>query len=100
MGKRGYQDVNKHSQLCWYCDKAGGKCSWSRDFTPVQGWKAKPTKVPAYTTGNGKKKKKIYLDSFEVHECPEFEPLKLKDEAELIKLIKRNSGRIRRDQDE
>lgn len=50
--------------LCWECDKACGKCSWSQNFTPVLGWEATPTKV--YQT------KGVYQDSFLIHKCPEF----------------------------
>lgn len=28
-------------QLCWTCQKAGGDCSWSSCFQPVEGWTAK-----------------------------------------------------------
>lgn len=65
-------DIIKHSQLCWECEKAGGKCSWSRSFIPVPGWNAKPTRVLSYTMGNGEKVK-YYIDSYEIHDCPEFE---------------------------
>lgn len=30
--------------LCWTCQNACGGCSWSKSFTPVEGWDAKPTK--------------------------------------------------------
>ena len=103
MSKNMIQEVKKHSQLCWDCQKACGGCSWSRDFTPVPGWKAKPTKIISYTTnGSGRRatKKKFYIDSFAVYECPEFEPLNIKNEEEFLKIMQRNIGRIRRDQDE
>ena len=53
--------------LCWKCQKAGGKCSWSKCFEPVEGWDAKPTKVIDYCGG-----KQIITDSFNVRHCPEF----------------------------
>lgn len=28
----------KYGQICWYCKKACGKCSWSRELKPVEGW--------------------------------------------------------------
>ena len=49
----------EHDTLCWGCEKACGGCSWSKKFVPVEGWKAIPTEK-----------------SFDVYECPEFEPLK------------------------
>ena len=33
------------NELCFLCDKACGGCSWSRDFTPVAGWTATPTRI-------------------------------------------------------
>jgi len=41
---------------CIDCAKAGGKCSWSRDFIPVKGWVAD----------------KI-ADTYEIISCPEFD---------------------------
>ena len=29
-----------HVQPCWYCTKACGRCSWSKNFTPIKGWVA------------------------------------------------------------
>lgn len=65
-------DTRKHSTLCWECEKACGRCSWSKSFTPVEGWKATPTKVRA-----DQQSRNQYVDSFDVYECPEFEPLKV-----------------------
>jgi len=31
---------NYPRQLCWDCKNANGKCSWSRCFKPIEGWKA------------------------------------------------------------
>ena len=56
--------TDKHMTLCWDCEKAFGRCSWSKDFVPVENWNAEPTKV-----WNGKD----YVESFDVYECPEFE---------------------------
>ena len=30
-------------QICWTCKNACGGCSWSRNLTPVEGWKAEKT---------------------------------------------------------
>ena len=63
----------EHDTLCWTCQKAAGKCSWSKNFTPVEGWVAIPTKIQ-----DGKKyktKEPRYLHSFDVYRCPEFEQL-------------------------
>lgn len=48
-------------QLCWHCEKATGGCSWSKSFTPVEGWTAKPS-------GN----------SYRIKACPEYVPLIMK----------------------
>ena len=42
--------------LCWKCGNALGGCSWSIDFTPVEGWDAKPTAH----------------NSYKVYNCPKF----------------------------
>ena len=55
----------KKSTLCWSCAKACGGCSWSDgSFTPVEGWKAEPTKLISL----GKE-----MDSFLVLACPLYE---------------------------
>lgn len=69
--KKVVTDENK--QLCWLCEKACGRCSWSRDFTPVPGWKATPHFIQADST-----------HTYAIHECPEFE---------LAEIIKKNMGR-------
>ncbi len=51
----------KKETLCWTCQNACGGCSWSRSFTPVEGWEAKPTKNEQ-------------TDSYRVISCPEFIP--------------------------
>ena len=57
--------MDKHSTLCWECTKNAGKCSWSRNFTPVKDWNAIPTKIKSE---NG-----VLIESFDIYECPEFE---------------------------
>ena len=67
--------MSKHDTICWNCKKASGRCSWSREFKPVEGWRAIPTKVRE----QGKKDK--FIPSYDVYECPEFDLLdKLKGE--------------------
>lgn len=39
--------------LCWVCQNCFGGCSWSRDYTPVEGWKTRANLVLS---------------------CPEFQP--------------------------
>lgn len=51
--------------LCWRCGNACAKCSWSKDFTPVEGWVAIPTKVKDSHEGT--------IDSFLVLKCPQFD---------------------------
>lgn len=52
--------------LCWECDNAYGGCSWSRNFTPVEGWDAQ------YVRRVYKSKGVYVMDSYEVRNCPEF----------------------------
>jgi hypothetical protein len=53
--------------LCWTCENACGGCSWSDgSFTPVEGWKAKQTKmVCEYGKGHVKD-----MTSYIVTYCP------------------------------
>ena len=66
---RAYYTKNEVT-LCWNCKRATGFCSWSEDFTPVEGWKAIPTKVKV---ANSKGRNKTFTDSYLVIECPLFE---------------------------
>lgn len=50
--------------LCWDCENACGKCSWSAELKPVKGWKAEKTWV---TTQKDHK-----VESRRVIKCPEF----------------------------
>lgn len=73
------EQEQEHDTLCWGCEKASGRCSWSKKFVPVEGWKAIPT-----------------TKSFDVYECPEFEPLKAMntrrflDEVNFVKIEAEN----------
>lgn len=58
-----YHDFNKF-QPCFTCKKACGKCNWSRDAKPVDGWKAIPTYIP---------ENERCKDSFKILYCPEYE---------------------------
>lgn len=59
--------------LCWECQKATGTCSWSKNLTPVKGWIADGGKM---AMGDR------LVDSYFVHECPEFEKDNPKREQE------------------
>lgn len=64
----------KPSQLCFDCARASGFCSWSKNFTPVEGWTAKPTKINHFKNKCGEK---IFIqdtDSYHVLSCPLFIP--------------------------
>ena len=62
--------MGRHATLCWDCAKAVKGCSWSRDFEPVPGWKAVPTKIYGKARSDDNRR----IDSFAVYECPEFVP--------------------------
>ena len=62
---------NFHSTICWHCEKASGRCSWSRSFTPVEGWEAIPTKHEEKLAGGCVRE----VRSYDVYSCPEFELL-------------------------
>jgi hypothetical protein len=53
--------------LCWECARATGGCSWSREFIPVKGWKAKKTKIKD-------ERYYRYYSSYLVLKCPLFVP--------------------------
>lgn len=56
-------------QICCFCKKACGGCSWSRNFEPVKGWEARPT-IINHGFANGKKRE---CHSYKIISCPEYE---------------------------
>lgn len=58
--------------LCWQCVKACGKCSWSHNFTPVDGWVAKPRRMLLHLGDDGSFESAKYCQSYRVISCPEF----------------------------
>lgn len=66
-------------QICWTCEKAGGLCSWSREFKPVPGWDAEPDTMKPLN-GNGRR----VIETYKIYDCPEYE------EAEHEKPMRRN----------
>lgn len=54
----------KNDTLCWKCKNACGGCSWSKNLTPVEGWKAERVYNNVYSQDTV---------SYRVRECPEFE---------------------------
>lgn len=52
-------------QPCCTCRKFCGGCSWSKDFTPVDGWKAIPTIIHH---GDNRD-----IPSFKIMFCPKYE---------------------------
>lgn len=57
--------TTKPETLCFKCSNACGGCSWSKDFVPVEGWTARPTRIEM-----GKTEK--IVESFHVTACPLF----------------------------
>ena len=53
----------KRMCICWFCDKADGKCPWSRNFEPVPGWDATPVVV---------KDKEGDMRTYHIKSCPQF----------------------------
>ncbi len=60
-----YNILGKQDTLCWHCAKAIKKCPWSKNFKPVKGWDAIPTKIRIGYNED--------VDSFFVRDCPLFE---------------------------
>jgi hypothetical protein len=63
--KLGYKrsDKLKNENICFNCKKACGECSWSLNFTPVEGW----TATPSVVNDLGELKNTYHITS-----CPEF----------------------------
>ena len=55
-----------NSTICWSCKNACGKCSWSSNFTPIDGWVAKPTKIKTDYATDGS------IISYIVLDCPQY----------------------------
>ena len=53
----------ERGQLCWRCKNACGGCSWSKNFTPVEGWDAKPVVL---------KDEEGEIFTYNIKGCPEF----------------------------
>ena len=53
----------QNEQLCWSCQKACGRCSWSKNLTPVKGWEATPVMVKD-DEGN--------IRTYHITSCPEY----------------------------
>ncbi len=41
MGMKKRRSVKGKNTLCWSCGRFSGRCSWSANFEPVKGWKAR-----------------------------------------------------------
>lgn len=66
--KRGETAQKRTGTLCWDCANYCGGCSWSRNFTPVEGWSANLHRSDRYNHG----KLIGVTESYEVISCPEF----------------------------
>lgn len=57
-------NFDKKETLCWTCSLVGtSKCSWDREFKPVNGWEAEETKI-------WNSMKQDYWKSYRVISCP------------------------------
>lgn len=66
--KKQQERQQKPKQLCFTCQKAVCGCSWSRNFIPVDGWTATPTKIKQ----GGNTVKKTICESYLITACPEY----------------------------
>ena len=66
---------NKIQNICWDCQNAVGRCSWSRDFTPVEGWDAVNVPYQPWETQYVK-----HRDTYIIKGCPQF----VKDEPREV----------------
>lgn len=65
---RAYDREERRFQLCCYCKKFSGGCSWSRRFEPVEGWTAEPT-IIRQRNRHGK----YDIQSYRITKCPQYE---------------------------
>lgn len=61
--------MEEKKTLCWTCTVPGtGGCSWDKEFQPVEGWEAEPTRLRSdsgmYDT-----------ESYAVKACPLYQPM-------------------------
>lgn len=67
------EDSSYHrATLCWSCKNACGKCAWSRNLEPVEGWTALRHDVKTQTGRAGFLIPKLE-ESYIVIRCPEYE---------------------------
>lgn len=64
-GFNGENFTGKPLSLCNYCTNSCGRCSWSKNLIPVEGWKADKVDYSTGTYG-------LSGVSYMVHECPQF----------------------------
>ena len=55
--------IQQKDTLCWQCKKACGKCPWSKNFKPIDGWEA----IKSNYKYNG-----LIYDTYKVINCPKF----------------------------
>lgn len=60
--------LRTHTQPCWFCTKACGGCSWSKNFTPIKNWVAEKVMVDRYIYED----KETIIESYKILHCPEF----------------------------
>lgn len=68
--KRRNSAGRKKATLCWSCQNACCGCSWSRSFTPVEGWQAKQHKLKIYKKDGDEEWDVGYF----VISCPQYIP--------------------------
>lgn len=54
-------------QPCWTCTKACGGCSWSKNLTPIEGWKAEKVYFNTYRQDTSTDY------TYQISYCPEYE---------------------------
>lgn len=61
--------MGKKETLCWSCQNACGKCTWSKNFKKVKGWEAKKTVIKGDPNGN-----EPDIKSYRIISCPLYIP--------------------------
>lgn len=65
MGMKKRRSVKGKNTLCWSCGRFSGRCSWSANFEPVEGWSAEEGSLTRQYGGT--------LKTYTVLQCPLYE---------------------------
>ena len=76
--RNGAGGARSNANICFTCENACGKCSWSAvdeetgklKFEPVPGWTAKLVKLRIGVF----KRRSVTIDTYHITDCPQYKP--------------------------